>query len=598
MGAAASRFSHHSRLALLAMWPAVFGFGLLSLLIAQSHPGATFGGTSWAAGLAGLAAGWAVIGAGFYVWWRRGKRAGLLLAAAGVAWFFPEWDNPGLGAAAFTFGLVTYALAPAVVAHAVLAYPPGRLPSPLDRLAVMVAYADAALILGLLPALFFNPPEQGCSLCPPNLLLADARPGLFESLNRWGIRVGLVWTIAIAALIVWRLAQAAPPLRRAAAPVLVGGAAYLLLAGSDFAHSLPRGLLGTDQFEYRLWLAQAAALCAIGLGVAWSWLLARRARSAMAALVVELGQSPPAGGLREVLARSLGDPDLEVAYPLGDPERLVDATGTAVDQATREGRAVTPLTRRGETVALLSHRPGLLDDPAIVDEVIAATRLAVDNERLQAEVLAQLQELRASRARIVTTGDAERRRLERDLHDGAQQRLVGLSLALRLARAQPGARADPNLTALLDQADERLRAAIGELRELAHGIYPAALTDDGLAAAVEALAEHTPIRITIMHMPQERLPGPVEAAAYFLIAETTGHLATLAAAGGVTVDVTRHGNRLVVDVTENGAGKPERELEARLTGLADRVGALDGQLQVGHAAGGGVTIRAEMPCGS
>jgi len=213
-------------------------------------------------------------------------------------------------------------------------------------------------------------------------------------------------------------------------------------------------------------------------------------------------------------------------------------------------------------------------------------------------VLAQLQELRASRARIVTTGDAERRRLERDLHDGAQQRLVGLSLALRLARAQPGARADPNLTALLDQADERLRAAIGELRELAHGIYPAALTDDGLAAAVEALAEHTPIRITIMHMPQERLPGPVEAAAYFLIAETTGHLATLAAAGGVTVDVTRHGNRLVVDVTENGAGKPERELEARLTGLADRVGALDGQLQVGHAAGGGVTIRAEMPCGS
>jgi len=598
MGPAVPRFSQLPRMVVLAIWPAAFGLGLLSLLIAQSHPGATFGGTSWTAGLTELGAGWAVIGAGFYLWRRRGKLSGLLLAAAGVAWFFPEWDNPGLGAAAFTFGLVTYALAPAVVAHAVLAYPPGRLSSPLERLAVTVAYADAALILGLLPALFFNPPEQGCSLCPPNLLLADSQPGLFDSLNRWGVRLGLVWAIAIAALCVWRLARPGAPMRRAAAPVLVGGAAYLLLAGSDFAHSLPRGLLGTDQFEYRLWLAQAAALCAIGLGVAWSWLLARRARSAMAALVVELGQSPPAGGLREVLARSLGDPDLEVAYPLGDPERLVDATGTAVDQATREGRAVTPLTRRGETVALLSHRPGLLDDPAIVDEVIAATRLAVDNERLQAEVLAQLQELRASRARIVTTGDAERRRLERDLHDGAQQRLVGLSLALRLARAQPGARADPNLTALLDQADERLRAAIGELRELAHGIYPAALTDDGLAAAVEALAEHTPIRITIMHMPQERLPGPVEAAAYFLIAETTGHLATLAAAGGVTVDVTRHGNRLVVDVTENGAGKPERELEARLTGLADRVGALDGQLQVGHAAGEGVTIRAEMPCGS
>jgi len=318
----------------------------------------------------------------------------------------------------------------------------------------------------------------------------------------------------------------------------------------------------------------------------------------MAALVVELGQSPAAGGLREVLARSLGDPDLQVAYPLGDPERLVDATGTAVDPATRQGRAVTPLTRRGQTVALLSHRPGLLEDPAIVDEVIAATRLAVDNERLQAEVLAQLQELRASRARIVSTGDAERRRLERDLHDGAQQRLVGLSLALRLARAQPGAGADPNLTALLDLADERLRAAIGELRELAQGIYPAALADDGLAAAVEALAEHTAVPLMIIQMPKQRLPGPVEAAAYFVIAETTGYLATLAAAGGVTVDVRRHGDRLVVDVTENGAGQPDRELEARLSGLADRVGALDGQLRVEHLGGGGVTIRAEMPCGS
>jgi signal transduction histidine kinase len=302
--------------------------------------------------------------------------------------------------------------------------------------------------------------------------------------------------------------------------------------------------------------------------------------------------------LREVLARSLGDPDLKVAYPLGDPGRLADATGTVIDPAQPEGRAVTPLTRRGQTVALLSHRRGLLDDPAVVDEVVAATRLAADNERLQAEVLAQLAELRASRARIVTTGDAERRRLERDLHDGAQQRLVGLSLALRLARAQPGAGADPDLRAVLDRADQRLRAAIGELRELAHGIYPAVLADDGLAAAVEALAEHTSIPLTITHMPQERLPGPVEAAAYFLIAETTGHIATLAAASGVTVDVRHHGNRLVVEVTENGAGKPARELDARLTGLADRVGALDGQLRVEHVAGGGVTIRAEMPCGS
>ncbi len=597
MGLAVSGFGRLARAVVAGVWPAAFGFGLLSLLIARSHPGATFGGTSWTAGLAELAAGWAVIGAGCYVW-RRGKRSGLSLAAAGVAWFFPEWDNPGAGAAVFTFGLVSYALAPAVVAHAVMAYPSGRLSSPLERVALAVAYADAALVLALFPALFFSPPEQGCSLCPPNLLLADGQPGLFAALNRWGIRLGLVWTITVAALCVWRLARPGAPLRRAAAPVIVSGTAYLLLAWSDFAHSLSRGLLGADRFEYRLWLAQAAALCAIGLGVAWSWLLGRRARSAMAALTVELGQSPPPGGLREVLARSLGDPDLEVAYPLGDPGRLVDATGNAVDPARREGGALTPLTRQGQTVALLSHRRGLLDDPAVVNEVIAVTRLAVDNERLQAEVLARLQELRASRARIVATGDAERRRLERDLHDGAQQRLVGLSLALRLARAQPGARADPNLRALLDRADERLRAAIAELRELAHGIYPAVLTDEGLAAAVEALAEHASVPIAIIHMPQERLPGPVEAAAYFFIAETTGYMATLAAARGVTLDARHHGNRLVVEVAEDAAGKPEHQLEARLTDLADRVGALNGQLQVRHIANGKITIRAEMPCGS
>ena len=598
MGPAVPGSARLARAVMAGLWPAAFGFGLLSLLIARSHPGATFGGSSWTAGLAELAAGWAVIGAGCYVW-RRGKRSGLLMAIAGVAWFFPEWDNPGVGvAAAFTFGLVAYALVPAVVAHAVMAYPSGRLSSPLERLALTVAYADAALVLGLFPALFFSPPEQGCSLCPPNLLLADGQPGLFAALNRWGIWLGLAWTVTVAALCVWRLVRPGAPLRRAVGPVIVSGTAYLLLVWSDFAHSLPRGLLGTDRFEYRLWLAQLVALCAIGLGVAWSWLLGRRARSAMAALTVELGQSPPSGGLREALARSLGDPDLEVAYPLGEPGRLVDATGTAVNPARRQGGAVTPLTRQGQTVALLSHRRGLLDDPAVVDEVIAVTRLAVDNERLQAEVLAQLQDLRASRARIVATGDAERRRLERDLHDGAQQRLVGLSLTLRLARAQPGAHANPNLGTLLGRADERLRAAIAELRELAHGIYPAVLTDEGLAAAVEALAEHASVPVAIIHLPQERLPGPVEAAAYFFIAETIGSLATLAAPCGVTLDVRHDGDRLVVEVAEDAPGKPEHQLEARLTDLADRIGALNGQLQVGHGANGGITIRAEMSCGS
>ena len=552
------------------------------------------------AGVAELVAGWAMIGAGCFVWWRRGEwRSGLLLAMAGMAWFFAEWDNPGIAIAmAFTVGLATHSLAPAVVAHAVMAYPSGRLSSRLERLAVGLAYVDMAFVLGLLPALFFDPRQQACSLCPPNLLLLDSRTGMFEALNVWGIWLGVVWTIGIAVLCVWRLARSSAPLRRVTGPVLLGGTAYLLFVLWDLFHSLPHGLRGKDQFEFRLWLGQAAALCAIGLGVAWSWLLRQRTRSVMARLVVELGGSPAPGGLRDVLARSLGDPGLEVAYRLTDPERWVDSSGMPVDPAAPEGRAVTSLARQGQTMAMLVHRRGLLDDPAVVDEVVSATRLALANERLRAEVLAQLEDLRASRARIIATGDAERRRLERDLHDGAQQRLVGLSLALRLARATLGRDPDTNLIALIDRADDALRMAIDELRELAHGIFPAVLTDEGLAAAVEALADRASIPITIAGMPEERFPTSVETAAYFLIAEVTGSIEALARDGGVTVDVWHDGNRLVVEVTDDGLGVAERTTESGFIDLADRIGASGGELRVEHSPAGAITIRAEIPCES
>ncbi len=585
---------------MFAVWLGAFSFGLLSLLIAGSHPGATFGGVSWQAGVAELVAGWAMIGAGCFVWWRNGGgRSGLLLALAGMAWFITEWANPGIGiGAAFTAGLATHALAPAVVAHAVLAYPSGRLSSRLERLAVSLAYVDGALVLGLLPALFFDPGRQACSLCPPNLLLLDSRPGTFAALNGGGIWLGVVWTIGIAALCVWRLARSSVPLRRLTGPVLLGGTGYLLFVWWSFVQGLPDGRLGTDEIAFRLWLGQVAGLCAIGLGVAWSWLLRRRTRSVMARLVVELGGSPPPGGLRDVLARSLGDPDLKVAYRLNEPERLVDAAGMPVDPAAPEGRAVTQLARQGQTMAMLIHRQGLLDDPAVVDEVVSATRLALENERLQAEVFAQLEDLRASGARIIATGDAERRRLERDLHDGAQQRLVGLSLALRLARAALGGVPDPKVIALIDQADVALRMAINELRELAHGIFPAVLTDEGLGAAVEALADRASIPITIVGMPEERLPSPVETAAYFLIAEVTGSTAALAGASGATLDVRHDGNRLLVQVIDEGMGITEPDPDSVFIDLADRIGALEGQLWVERTPSGALAIRAEIPCES
>ena len=597
------------RLGLVPLAAIGVAFGFASLAEARSASGGSFAGTSTLAAVAELAAGWSLIAAGVVESRRRrARRAGLLLAAAGIGWFFAEWNNPGLGSsAAFTFGLIVSGLAAPLVAHAALAYPTGRLGSRLDARVLLLAYAGAVLALGLLPAVFFDPGRQGCGLCPANLALLRSEPDLVSSLQRAGLVLGLGWTAGLIAVGARRLVTASPPLRRMLWPVLVPAGCYLGLVGADFAHSLPRGALSNDPVEYGLWLGEAALLVLIALGVSWAWVRERRTRSAVVRLVMAAAQSPPPGGLRNILSEMLGDTGLELAYPAGEPPRHVAADGRRVSVEPGDGEAATPLVREGRTVAILRHRAGLLDDPGLVRELVAAARLAMENERLQAEVLAQLEDLRAAQARIVATGDAERRRLERDLHDGAQQRLVGLSLVLRLARSQPstvpGAQHSPApapaLTVLIDRADRELRLAIDELRELAHGIYPAVLADEGLAAAVEALAERSPIPVTIGDLPQERLPGPVEAAGYFLIAEATELIAAQPGAQGVTMDAKHLGNLLIINITEDGTAKPDQELPARLPELADRVGALGGKLHLDDAPGAaGLRIHGEIPCGS
>jgi signal transduction histidine kinase len=567
----------------LVLGPAGLALGAFSFVIARDDPTYSFVGTSLGGAVTLLGAGWALLAGGLAFWGRRpGNAVGPILVAASGAWFLAEWDNPGVGSAAvFTTGLVLYAACAALVAWAMLAYPSGRLASWGDRVAIGVALVGAVLVLGLLPALFFDPAAAACAQCPENLLLIRDEPGLFDDLNRVGVQLGLGWPLLVIAMAAWRLARSSAARRRVVAPVLLAGSVYLGLVASTFGASLDRGFVGSGGLERRLWFGQAGALAALALAVAWSLVSARRTRSFLARLVVELGESAPAGGLREALARSLADPELEIAYPVGE-ERYADARGRTVDLARVEGRAATPLLRDGRPVAVLLHRTDLLDNPQLIDEVASAARLGLENERLQAEVRAQLEDLRASRARIIEAGDAERRRLERDLHDGAQQRLVGLSLALGLLQAQHGTGQNQQLAARLDEADAELRRAVAELRELAHGIHPAVLSDEGLAAAVEALAEATSAPLRIGAMPQERFPAAVETAAYLVIAETVK-------AGPARVSVTRRDGVLVVDV--------ETEAEPRrLVDLEDRVGALDGRLAVAPAQGGRVRIRADIPC--
>jgi len=557
----------------LALWPAGLAFGAFSLAIARREPGYSFGGQSAFASAAELVAGYALLVVGLVAWARRPEsRFGHLLTAASFGWFLLEWNTPGVGSAfVFTVGLVLYVACPPLVAHAALAYPDGRLRSWLERAGLAVAYAGAVLVLGFLPALVFDPAAEGCGQCPRNLLLIAGDSTAYESLNRVGVHLGLAWVLLLILLAAWQLVRSTPVRRRVVAPVLVAGGAYLGLVAADFAHSLDRGFLSNDAVDRRLWLGEAAALCALALGVVWAWQRARRTRSAVARLVVELADSPEPGGLRDVLATNLGDPSLQIAYPIADGARHVDAQGRPV----RLDGVVTPLVRGEGTVAVLVHRPGLLDDAGLVEEVTAAARLALENERLQAEVRAQLEDLRASQARIIATGDAERRRLERDLHDGAQQRLVALSLLLRLARTNVDGATDERLA----KAEEELRQALAELRELAHGIYPEALGEDGLAAALEALAETSPVPVKIGTLPEERFDTTIESTAYFVVAE----LVRRSGSGPVTVGVGRVDGQLIVEVGAVAAGD--------LTDLEDRVGALDGRLVVEPGR-----IRAEIPC--
>jgi DNA-binding NarL/FixJ family response regulator len=224
----------------------------------------------------------------------------------------------------------------------------------------------------------------------------------------------------------------------------------------------------------------------------------------------------------------------------------------------------------------------LVDERELERALGSAAKLAVENEALRAEVLAQLHDLRGSRTRIVEAGDAERRRLERNLHDGAQQRLLALSYDVRLARAEA---AEEELAALLDAAGDETDAALDELRDLAHGIYPAILTEAGLAAALETLADEAPLPVEVGDVDAARHAPAVETTAYIAIADAIedarGRGATFLAAR-----VIREGDRLVITAEDDGVPRG-----SRLVHVADRVGALGGSLDVGEKS-----LRAEVPC--
>ena len=552
-----------------------------TVAIVDNRPDIARAGES-AAALAGeLAAGALLVAAALAAQaWRPRPRFTGPLAAAGIGWLLFEWNSPGAGPA-FTAGLVLYAAWPPLLAHAALRGPNER---PLGRPAVallIVAYATSLGMLGLASAALYDPLAQGCLDCPANRLLMTSDPGRWHELGQLGLMLSVAWTAAFAVLAFGRLARFSPAGRRVAAPVLVPSAAALALFGVSALHGRERGFLSNDPTDHALWVGEIAALALVAAGVVWERVRARRARSALARLVVDLGASPLPGGLEHQLAGALDDPSLRLLHSVDGERGWIDSEGREAAMPSDADRAVTSVVARGREVSVLVHRLGLLDDPGFAQEIASAARLAIEHERLHASRSAQLERLRLSRARLVATADAQRRQLERDLHDGAQQRLLTLSIAVRLARRQLG-RGDPALERELAATESELGVALAELRELAQGLFPMVLTNEGFGAALEVLAERTP-RLVTGALPDGRFAAPVESAAYFVVSEVLRREPN----GDVAVDARREGDRLVVEV------RTVAELTGEPIEIEDRVGALGGALIVD-----GRHLRAELPCGS
>jgi signal transduction histidine kinase len=290
--------------------------------------------------------------------------------------------------------------------------------------------------------------------------------------------------------------------------------------------------------------------------------------------------------LQAALGRALGDPALLVVR--ADADGMLPRPG--------DGRSVAPVERDGRQIAALVYDASLDDDPELVDAVSAAAAIALENERLQAESQARLAELQASRERIVAAGDAERRRLERNLHDGAQQRLVAIALQLRLIQAH--IRRDPSSAeALATSASDELAQSLGELRELARGIHPAVL-EHGIASALESLAARSTVPTVVTCEVPERLPEQLELAAYFVACEALANVAKYAQATAASVSLSRTDRGVAIEIADDGIGGADATAGTGLRGLVDRVEALGGHLLVTSPAGGGTVVTADLPCGS
>jgi signal transduction histidine kinase len=530
--------------------------GAAGALLGLGAETVAFGWEDAADWLPDLLVGWTLIVAGLLGALRRPEsRFGALLAAAGFCWFIGNFAASGWPLPAWIGAHLVY-LHRGPLIHCVLSFPTGRLSSRLDRTVVLVGYLASVVTL----------------------------------LGRSGpITLAVALLVSLAA---WRgFAIAVGPDRRARAtslPAALGIA--VVLAGGGIA----RWVFAGNSADRTVLFAYEAVLVTVAVSLVAVLISAMWERAAVTDLVVELSERR-SGTLRDALARALGDPSLQIGYWVSTSARYVDAEGAPVEVATDDpARTVTPVEVGGRPVAVLVHDAAVLHDPSLVVSIASAARLAGVNARLQNELRAQVVEVAASRRRLVAAGDDERKRLEDRLRAGAERWLTELASTLTRIREEAERTAHAPLLERIGQAERRLEETTNDLRELARGLHPRALTEVGLGEAVRDLARRTPIPVAV-EVSADGIPPEVAAAAYFVCAEALANLVKHGNASCCSVVVEASADRLLVEIADDGAGGADPTTGTGLRGLADRVEALGGSFGVDSPPGKGTRLMAHIP---
>jgi len=586
---------------------AVLALGVPMVRLATSNPDtAPGGGAVWQVALQAAAAFGAVAAGAALAARRATALCGILLMLAGpavvVAAIPVAQARPAL---LFTIVLAGAALAPALLGAAALTCPVGPLRS-WDRLAVAVSLLLAALVCGLLPATLFDSKASGCFTCAANLAEVHAAPDLRASLIRWGLALTIGTGTGVAVLAAWRWLRAPRIVRLVNAPVAVGGAAVALLSAAAAGYALAQPVPVIDAQSRAIWLAQCAIVVLMAGGVAATALRTRRRASQIAAQV--LAATPDAETLRHSLAESIDDPGLALVFPREDGT-IIDAAGQPVDATGQPAGAaaqapgvsgtslaVAAVRRASRTVVEVRYRAELVGAEQLLGTAVRSAGLALEHVAAQARLRAELADLAASRRRIIEDADAERRSLERDLHDGAQQRLIGLQLFMQLAADDAGEEQAETYRA----ARRIVSTALVDLRDLAHGIHPAALTDDGLMTGLRTLANRSPVPVSVRGTGPVARSAAAEAAAYRLVAyavHTAGRLD-----GGPVIRATVDGDEATLRIRIEADGVGAEQAAEIMARASDRIAAASGSAtDEATPAGMGAartTITAEFPCAS